>query len=39
VLLLLEKRRFLYQEDVTDLLRGLDRLCRKITNFQRSLRE
>jgi four helix bundle protein len=39
VLLLLEKRRFLYQEDVTDLLRGLDRLCRKITNCQRSLRE
>jgi four helix bundle protein len=39
VLLMLEKRRLLEQDEVTNMLRSLDRLCRKITNFQKSLRD
>ena len=38
VLLVLEKRRLLQGKELTDVLRSLDRLCRKITNFQKSLR-
>jgi four helix bundle protein len=39
VLLVLEKRGLADQAKVTDLLNRLDRLCRKITNFQKSLRQ
>ena len=37
VILVLEKRGLMQAEEVTDLLERLDHLCRKITNFQRSL--
>ena len=37
VILVLENRRLMQAEEVTDLLERLDHLCRKITNFQRSL--
>jgi len=37
VILVLEKRGLMKPQEVTDLLEGLDHLCRKITNFQRSL--
>lgn len=39
VLLVLEKCRILGERDVTEMLRSLDHLCRKITNFQKSLRD
>jgi len=38
MLFVLEKRRLLEPDVVTEMLDGLDHLCRKITNFQRSLR-
>jgi len=38
VLVVLEKRRLVDQANVTAMLSRLDRLCRKITNFQKSLR-
>ena len=38
VLLVLEKRQHLGPDIVTEMLDRLDHLCRKITNFQRSLR-
>jgi four helix bundle protein len=38
VVLVLEKRGLMAQEETTKVLEGLDHLCRKITNFQRSLR-
>jgi len=38
ILLVLEKRGFLNAEIVTEILDCLDHLCRKITNFQKSLR-
>jgi four helix bundle protein len=37
VILVCEKRRLMAAQEVTDLLERLDHLCRKITNFQRSL--
>ena len=37
VVLVLEKEGLLSAEEATDLLLRLDHLCRKITNFQRSL--
>jgi four helix bundle protein len=37
VILVLEKRGLMRGEEVTDLLERLDHLCRKITNFQKSL--
>jgi len=37
VVLVLEKRGLIKAEEVTDLLKRLDHLCRKITSFQRSL--
>jgi four helix bundle protein len=39
VLLVLEKRQLADEANVTILLNSLDRLCRKITNFQKSLRQ
>jgi four helix bundle protein len=39
VLVVMEKRKLLDESDVTILLQQLDRLCRKITNFQKSLRD
>jgi four helix bundle protein len=39
VLLVMEKRRLMEENDVTVILQNLDRLCRKITNFQKSLRD
>jgi four helix bundle protein len=38
VMLTLERRGLVSGEEVTDILGRLDHLCRKITNFQRSLR-
>ena len=37
ILFVLEKRRLLGQDVVTEMLDRLDHLCRKITNFQKSL--
>ena len=37
VILVVEKRGLMKAQEVTDLLERLDHLCRKITNFQRSL--
>lgn len=37
IILVLERRGLLNAQEVTDLLEDLDHLCRKITNFQRSL--
>jgi four helix bundle protein len=37
VILVLEKRGLMKATEVTDLLERLDHLCRKITNFQKSL--
>jgi four helix bundle protein len=37
VILVLEKRGLIEEREVSELLEHLDRLCRKITNFQRSL--
>jgi four helix bundle protein len=37
VILVLEKQELMQAEEVTDLLERLDHLCRKITNFQRTL--
>jgi len=37
VILVFEKRGLIKAEEVTDLLKRLDHLCRKITSFQRSL--
>lgn len=39
ILLVMEKRNFLEEGEATALLQKLDRLCRKITNFQKSLRD
>jgi len=39
VVLVLEKRGLVEESEVTDVLQRLDRLCRKITNFQKSLRD
>jgi four helix bundle protein len=39
VLLVMEKRKLVNENEVTALLQKLDRLCRKITNFQKSLRD
>ena len=38
VILVLEKRGLIKDEEVAELLERLDHLCRKITNFQRTLR-
>ena len=38
ILLVLEKRELVEQDKVTEMLERLDHLCRKITNFQRTLR-
>lgn len=38
VLLVLEKRGLVAESELTEILGRLDHLCRKITNFQRSLR-
>ncbi len=38
VILVLERRRLAGEAEVTELLDRLDHLCRKITNFQKSLR-
>lgn len=39
VLIVMEKRNLMNETEVTVLLQKLDRLCRKITNFQKSLRD
>jgi len=39
VVLVMEKRGLVEESEVTDVLQRLDRLCRKITNFQKSLRD
>ncbi len=39
VLIVMEKRKLMIETEVTVLLQKLDRLCRKITNFQKSLRD
>ena len=39
VLIVMEKRKLMNETEVTVLLQKLDRLCRKITNFQKSLRD
>lgn len=39
VLLVVEKRKLMNEQEVTTLLQKLDRLCRKITNFQKTLRD
>lgn len=39
VLVVLEKRGLISESDTTELLQRLDHLCRKITNFQKSLRD
>lgn len=39
VLIVLEKRKLVDESEVTVLLQRLDRLCRKITNFQKALRD
>jgi four helix bundle protein len=39
VLLVMEKRKLVGEDDVTIILQKLDRLCRKITNFQKTLRD
>ena len=38
MVLVLEKRGFIDEVEATELLRTLDHLCRKITNFQKTLR-
>ena len=38
-LIVMEKRKLMNETEVTVLLNKLDRLCRKITNFQKSLRD
>jgi four helix bundle protein len=37
--IVLEKRKLVDESEVTVLLQRLDRLCRKITNFQKALRD
>ena len=39
VVLVMEKRGLVEESEVTDVLQRLDRLCRKITKFQKSLRD
>jgi four helix bundle protein len=39
VLIVMESRKLVDHGDVTTLLQKLDRLCRKITNFQKTLRD
>ena len=39
MVLVLEKRGFIDEVEATELLRTLDHLCRKITNFQKTLRD
>lgn len=39
VLIVMEKRKLVDESEVTVLLQRLDRLCRKITNFQKALRD
>ena len=39
VLIVLEKRKLVDESEVTVLLQRLDRLCRKITSFQKALRD
>ena len=39
VLVVMEKRRLVDESEVTIVLQKLDRLCRKITNFQKTLRD
>ena len=39
VLLVMEKRKLVDESEVTVLLQRLDRLCRKISSFQKSLRD
>jgi len=39
VLVVMEKRKLMDENEVTVLLQQLDRLCRKITNFQKALRD
>jgi four helix bundle protein len=39
VMIVLEKRQILSESDTTELLQRLDHLCRKITNFQKALRD
>lgn len=39
VVLVLEQRGLISETETTELLRKLDRLCRKITNFQKTLRD
>lgn len=38
VILVLEKRRLVQETEATEMLQQLDHLCRKITNFQKTLR-
>jgi four helix bundle protein len=38
ITLILERRQLISSEEATPLLQRLDRVCRKITNFQRTLR-
>jgi len=39
VLIVMEQRKLVDESEVTVLLQRLDRLCRKITNFQKALRD
>jgi four helix bundle protein len=39
VLIVMERRKLVDHGEVTTLLQKLDRLCRKITNFQKTLRD
>jgi four helix bundle protein len=39
VLIVMEKRKLVDESEVTVLLQRLDRLCRKITSFQKALRD
>src|SRR5687767_12527223 len=39
VLIVMEKRKLVNESEVIVLLQKLDRLCRKITNFQKTLRD
>ena len=39
VLIVMEKRKLVDESEVTVLLQRLDRLCRKITSFQKGLRD
>ena len=39
VLIVIEKRKLVNESEVIVLLQKLDRLCRKITNFQKTLRD